>query len=91
MPGLSIRLAAPERPRRMSPSPPAVSLFRPEALAEQSSQFLGSVRIASSLRGIAVALLAVALTVISGAYYFIMARRRLFEGRVPAPDVTGDP
>jgi CDP-diacylglycerol--glycerol-3-phosphate 3-phosphatidyltransferase len=35
--------------------------------------------------------LAVALTVISGAYYFIMARRRLFEGRVPAPDVTGDP
>jgi CDP-diacylglycerol--glycerol-3-phosphate 3-phosphatidyltransferase len=35
--------------------------------------------------------LAVALTVISGAYYFIMARRRLFQGRVPAPDVTGDP
>lgn len=35
--------------------------------------------------------IAVVLTVLSGAYYFIMARRRLFEGRVPAPDVTGDP
>lgn len=68
MPGLSIRFAAPERPRRMSPSPPAVSLFRPEALAEQSSQFLGSVRIASSPRGIAVALLAVALTVAAVAF-----------------------
>ncbi|MEI6723405.1 MAG: CDP-diacylglycerol--glycerol-3-phosphate 3-phosphatidyltransferase [Betaproteobacteria bacterium] len=35
--------------------------------------------------------LAVVLTVLSGAYYFIMARRRLFENRQPAPDVTGDP
>ncbi len=35
--------------------------------------------------------LAVVLTVLSGAYYFIMARRRLFEARTPAPDVTGDP
>ncbi len=35
--------------------------------------------------------IAVVLTVVSGAYYFIMARRRLFEGRVPAPDVSGDP
>jgi CDP-diacylglycerol--glycerol-3-phosphate 3-phosphatidyltransferase len=35
--------------------------------------------------------IAVVLTVLSGVYYFIMARRRLFEGRVPAPDVTGDP
>ncbi|MSO43774.1 MAG: CDP-diacylglycerol--glycerol-3-phosphate 3-phosphatidyltransferase [Thermoleophilia bacterium] len=34
---------------------------------------------------------AVVLTVLSGAYYFIMARRRLFEVHVPAPDVTGDP
>lgn len=34
---------------------------------------------------------AVILTVLSGVYYFIMARRRLFEGRIPAPDVTGDP
>ena len=34
---------------------------------------------------------AVLLTVLSGIYYFIMARRRLFEGRVPTPDVTGDP
>ncbi len=35
--------------------------------------------------------LAVVLTVLSGVYYFIMARRRLFENRRPAPDVTGDP
>ena len=35
--------------------------------------------------------LAVVLTVLSGAYYFIMARRRLFEARTPAPDVSGDP
>ena len=27
----------------------------------------------------------------AGAYYFIMARRRLFENRQPAPGVTGDP
>ncbi len=34
---------------------------------------------------------AVVLTVLSGAYYFIMARRRLFVGRAPAPDAAGDP
>jgi phosphatidylglycerophosphate synthase len=35
--------------------------------------------------------LAVFLTVLSGAYYFIMAGRRLREGRPPAPDISGDP
>jgi len=35
--------------------------------------------------------IAVVLTVLSGVYYFIMARRRLFEGRPPTPDAGGDP
>lgn len=35
--------------------------------------------------------IAVVLTVLSGVYYFIMARRRLFEGRLPTPDAGGDP
>lgn len=35
--------------------------------------------------------IAVVLTVLSGVYYFIMARRRLFEGRPPSPDVADAP
>jgi CDP-diacylglycerol---glycerol-3-phosphate 3-phosphatidyltransferase len=35
--------------------------------------------------------LALVLTVLSGAYYFIMARRRLFERRRPQADMGGDP
>ena len=35
--------------------------------------------------------LALVMTVLSGAYYFIMARRRLFERRQPQPDMAGDP
>jgi CDP-diacylglycerol--glycerol-3-phosphate 3-phosphatidyltransferase len=34
---------------------------------------------------------AVVLTVLSGAYYFLMARRRLFSRKGPARDLTGDP
>lgn len=34
---------------------------------------------------------AVVLTVLSGAYYFLMARRRLFARKPPLPDVAGDP
>jgi CDP-diacylglycerol--glycerol-3-phosphate 3-phosphatidyltransferase len=34
---------------------------------------------------------AVVLTVLSGAYYFLMARRRLFAPKPPAPGVAGDP
>ena len=34
---------------------------------------------------------AVVLTVLSGAYYFLMARRRLFARKPPAADVAGDP
>lgn len=35
--------------------------------------------------------LAVFLTVLSGEYYFIMARRRLFARKAPAADAAGDP
>jgi CDP-diacylglycerol--glycerol-3-phosphate 3-phosphatidyltransferase len=35
--------------------------------------------------------LAVVMTVLSGAYYFLMARRRLFTRKVPGPNVAGDP
>jgi CDP-diacylglycerol--glycerol-3-phosphate 3-phosphatidyltransferase len=35
--------------------------------------------------------LAVVLTVLSGVYYFLMARRRLFARKPPAVDVSGDP
>jgi CDP-diacylglycerol---glycerol-3-phosphate 3-phosphatidyltransferase len=35
--------------------------------------------------------LALVLTVLSGAYYFIMARRRLFARKSPEVDVAGDP
>ncbi|MBI2684353.1 MAG: CDP-diacylglycerol--glycerol-3-phosphate 3-phosphatidyltransferase [Actinobacteria bacterium] len=35
--------------------------------------------------------IAVVLTVISGAYYFLMARRRLLSDRRPAEDVSADP
>jgi CDP-diacylglycerol--glycerol-3-phosphate 3-phosphatidyltransferase len=34
---------------------------------------------------------AVVLTVLSGAYYFLMARRRLFARKPPRPGVLGDP
>lgn len=34
---------------------------------------------------------ALVLTVLSGAYYFIMARRRLFARKSPDPDVAADP
>jgi CDP-diacylglycerol--glycerol-3-phosphate 3-phosphatidyltransferase len=35
--------------------------------------------------------IALVLTVLSGAYYFLMARRRLFARKSPLPDVAGDP
>ncbi len=35
--------------------------------------------------------LAVALTILSGAYYFVMARRRLFARKSPDTEVGGDP
>src|SRR5262245_16656162 len=35
--------------------------------------------------------LALVLTVLSGAYYFLMARRRLFARKAPLPEVAGDP
>lgn len=35
--------------------------------------------------------IALVLTVLSGAYYFIMARRRLFARKSPEADVAGDP
>lgn len=35
--------------------------------------------------------LALVLTILSGAYYFIVARRRLFARKSPDPDVAGDP
>lgn len=35
--------------------------------------------------------LAIVLTVLSGAYYFLMARRRLFARKRPRADVAGDP
>jgi CDP-diacylglycerol---glycerol-3-phosphate 3-phosphatidyltransferase len=34
---------------------------------------------------------AVVLTVLSGAYYFIMARRRLFARKPPSPEIAADP
>ena len=34
---------------------------------------------------------ALVLTVLSGAYYFLMARRRLFARKAPLPEVAGDP
>ena len=35
--------------------------------------------------------IALVLTVLSGAYYFLMAKRRLFARKPPGPDVAGDP
>jgi len=35
--------------------------------------------------------IALVLTVLSGAYYFLMARRRLFTTKEPAPEVLGNP
>jgi hypothetical protein len=35
--------------------------------------------------------IAVVLTVLSGAYYFLIAQRRLFADKRPQPDIAGDP
>lgn len=70
---------------------PASSLGKIKTLSQNVAVAWVILNIAPQWQYDALLYLAVALTVISGAYYFIMARRRLFEGRLPAADVTGDP
>jgi membrane fusion protein len=60
--------SAPPPPPEPSPQPASSPLFRPEALAAQASPFLGSIRIATPPRLVAVAAFALALVAALLAY-----------------------